>query len=204
MPVFGFESRNLRNKSLRRCESVKSIKGIRAMHRFQTGEGLFRTALVRYLRQTVCLFVVIATLWVVMPVAAETDAMRAQGIQSQRAAAGWLRLQQDQRAARQQAGELSPPEAARQQSLEWNEAIRYRELLQQQNRALDSARRQDRLVPRTGAGVMPDGRAGQIRMQGQLMELEAQQQSQRLQMQMDRARRSQPAGGRLGRGSNGR
>jgi hypothetical protein len=148
-----------------------------------------------------CFFVVIATLWVAGPVTAETDAMRAQGIQSQRAAAGWLRLQQDQRTARQQAGPLSSPEAARQQSLEWNEAIRYRELLQQQNRAIDSARRQDRLAPRDGAGGMPDGRA---RMQGQLMELEAQQQSQRLQMQMDRARRSQPAGGRFGRGSNGR
>jgi hypothetical protein len=174
------------------------------MHRFQTGEGPCRTALVQYLRQTACLFVVIATLWVAMPVAAETDAMRAQGIQSQRAATGWLRLQQDQRAARQQAGELSRPEAARQPSLEWNEAIRYRELLQQQDRAIDSARRQARLVSRSEAGVMPDVRADQIRIQGQLMELEAQQQSQRLQMQMDRARRSQPAGGRLGRGSNGR
>lgn len=174
------------------------------MHRFQTGEGPCRTALVRYLRQTACLFVVIATLWVAMSVAAETDAMRAQGIQSQRAATGWLRLQQDQRAARQQAGPLSSPEAARQQSLEWNEAIRYRELLQQQNRAFDSARRQARLVSRSEAGVMPDVRADQIRIQEQLMELEAQQQSQRLQMQMDRARRSQPAGGRFGRGSNGR
>jgi hypothetical protein len=174
------------------------------MHRFQTREGRFRTVSVRYSRQTACLFVVIATLWVIIPAAAETDAMRAQGIQSQRAAAGWLRLQQDQRTARQQAGELSPPEAARQQSLEWNEAIRYRELLQQQNRAIDSARRQDRLVPSDGAGAMPDGGAGRARMQGQLMELEAQQQSQRLQMQMDRARRSQPAPGRFGRGSNGR
>ncbi|WP_296809773.1 hypothetical protein [Thiocapsa sp.] len=174
------------------------------MHRFQTVEDPFRTATVRHLRQMACFFVVIATLWVAMPAAAETDAMRVQGTQSQRAAAGWLRLQQDQRVARQQAGPLSPPEAARQQSREWNEAIRYRELLQQQNRAVDSARRQDRLAPRTGAGVMPDGRAGQIRMQGQLMELEAQQQSQRLQMQMDRARRSQPAQGRFGRGSIGR
>ncbi|HSO83556.1 hypothetical protein [Thiocapsa sp.] len=171
------------------------------MHRFYTRGGPFRTATVRYSRQTACLFVVIATLWVAIPFAAETDAMRAQGIQSQRAAAGWLRLQQDQRAARQQAGELSSPEAARRQSLEWNEAIRYRELLQQQNRAIDSARRQDRLAPRDGAGAMPDGRA---RMQGQLMELEAQQQSQRLQMQMDRARRSQTSPGRLGRGSNAR
>lgn len=174
------------------------------MHRFQTVEGPFRTATVRYSRQTACLFVVIATLWVAMPVAAETDAMRAQGIQSQRAAAGWLRLQQDQRAARQQAGPLSAPEAARRQSLEWNEAIRYRELLQQQNRAIDSARRQDRLAPRGGGDGMPDVRAGQMRLQGQLIELEAQQQSQRLQMQMDRARRSQTAPGRLGRGSNGR
>jgi hypothetical protein len=115
-----------------------------------------------------------------------------------------LRLQQDQRAARQQVGPLSPLEAARQQSLEWNEAIRYRELLQQQNRALDSARRQDRLAPRGGADGMPEVRAGRIRMQGQMMESEAQQQSQRLQMQMDRARRSQPAQGRFGRGSNGR
>ena len=174
------------------------------MHRFQTRGGTFRTATVRYSRQTPCLFVVIATLRVAMPVAAETDVMRAQGIQSHRAAAGWLRLQQDQRAARQQAGLLSAPDAARRQSLEWSEAIRYRELLQQQNRAIDSARRQDRLVPRTGAGVMPDGRAGRARMQGQLMELEAQQRSQRLQMQMDRARRSQTAPGRLSRGSNGR
>ncbi|UHD15130.1 hypothetical protein [Thiocapsa bogorovii] len=171
------------------------------MHRFQTCEGLFRTATVRHLRQMACLSVVIATLWMSMPVAAETDGMRAQGIQSQRAAAGWLRLQQDQRAARQQSGPLSPPETTRQQSLEWNEAIRYRELLQQQDRALDSTRRQDRLVPRGGADGMPDVRAGRIRMQGQLMELEAQQQSQRLQMQMDRARRSQPAQGRFGRGS---
>ncbi|RKT42961.1 hypothetical protein [Thiocapsa rosea] len=174
------------------------------MHRFQTRDGPFRTDAVRYSRQTACFFVVIATLWGAMPVAAETDAMRAQGIQSQRAAAGWLRLQQDQRAARQQAGPLSPPEAARQQSREWTEAIRYRELLQQQNRAIDSARRQDRLVPRTGAGAVPDGRAGQARLQGQLMELEAQQQSQRLQMQIDRARRSQTSPGRLGRGSNAR
>ena len=174
------------------------------MHRFQTVEGPFRTATVRHLRQMACFFVVIATLWVAGPVTAETDVMRAQGIQSQRAAAGWLRLQQDQRTARQQAGPLSSPEAARQQSLEWNEAIRYRELLQQQNRAIDSARRQDRLVPRAGADGMPDVRAGQIRMQGQLLELEAQQQSQRLQMQMDRARRSQPASGRIGRVSNGR
>jgi hypothetical protein len=174
------------------------------MHRFHTREGPFRTALVRYLRQMACLFVVIATLMLAIPVAAETDAMRVQGIQSQRAAAGWLRLQQDQRAARQQAGPRSPSEAARQQSLEWNEAIRYRELLQQQNRAVDSARRQDRLVPRGGADGMADVRAGQMRMQGQLMELEAQQQSQRLQMQMDRARRSQPASGGIGRGSNGR
>lgn len=174
------------------------------MHRFQTGEGPFRTATVRYLRQMACLFVVIATLWVARPVTAETDAMHAQGGQSQRAAAGWLRLQQDQRAARQPAGQLSPTEAARQQTLEWNEAIRYRELLQQQNRAIDSARRQDRLVTRDGAGVMPDGRAGRARMQGQLMELEAQQQTQRLQMQMDRALRSNKAPGRLGRGSNNR
>ncbi|SDW26364.1 hypothetical protein [Thiocapsa roseopersicina] len=174
------------------------------MHRFQTVEGPCRTATVRYSRQTACLFVVIATLWMAIPVAAETDTARVQGIQAQRAAAGWLRLQQDQRAARQQTGPLSPSEAARQQSLEWNEAIRYRELLQQQNRALHSARRQDRLVPRGGADGMPDVRAGQIRMQGQLMELEAQQQSQRLQMQMDRARRSQPASGRIGRGSNSR
>ncbi|WP_213461876.1 hypothetical protein [Thiocapsa sp.] len=174
------------------------------MHSFQTREGPFRTATVRQLRQMACLFVVIATLMLAMPVAAETEAMRVQGIQAQRAAAGWLKLQQDQRAARQQTGPLSPAEAARQQSREWNEAIRYRGLLQQQNRAVDSARRQDRLVPRAGADGMPDVRAGQMRMQGQLMELEAQQQSQRLQMQMDRARRSQPAGGRFGRGSNGR
>ncbi|MFB1490357.1 MULTISPECIES: hypothetical protein [unclassified Thiocapsa] len=174
------------------------------MHRFQTVEGPFRTATVRHLRQMACLFVLIATLMLAIPGAAETDAMRVQGIQSQRAAAGWLRLQQDQRAARQQAGPRSPPEAARQQSLEWNEAIRYRELLQQQNRAIDSARRQDRLVPRGGADGMPDIRAGQMRMQGQLMELEAQQQSQRLQMQMDWVRRSQTSPGRLGRGSNGR
>ena len=170
------------------------------MHRFQTVQGPLRTASVRCLRQTAFLFVVIATLAVAMPVAAETEAMRAQGIQSQRAAAGWLRLQQDQRAARQQVGPLSSPDAARQQSIEWNEAIRYRELLQQQNRVLDSARREDRRVPRGGLDG-PDLRAGQIRMQGQLMELEAQQQSQRLQMQMDRARRSQPAQGRFGRGS---
>jgi hypothetical protein len=178
--------------------------GVRAMHRFQTTEGPSRTATVRYLRQMACLFVVIATLMVASSVAAETDAMRAQGIQAQRAAAGWLRLQQDQRGARQEAGPLSPLESARQQSFEWNEAIRYRELLQQQNRAIDSARRQDRLVPRGGADGMPDGRAGQMRMQGQLMELEGQQQSQRLQMQMDRARRSQPAQGRFGRGASGR
>jgi hypothetical protein len=150
------------------------------------------------------LFVVIATLSVAVSVVAETDAMRAQGIQSRRAAGGWLRLQQDQRAARQQADPVSAPEAARQQSLEWNEAIRYRELLQQQDRALDSARRQDRLAPRGGADGMPDVRAGQRRLQGQLMESEAQQQNQRLQMQMDRARRSQPAQGRFGRGSGSR
>jgi hypothetical protein len=184
-------------------EPVKPMMEDRAMHRFQTIEGPSCTEAVQYVRQRACLSVVIATLLWSPPVAAETDAARLQGIQSQRAETGWLRLQQDQRAARQQAGPLSAPEAARQQSREWNEAIRYRDLLQQQNRVIDSARRQDRLVPRGGADGIPDVRAGQIRMQGQLMELEAQQQSQRLQMQMDRARRSQTAPGRIGRGSNG-
>jgi hypothetical protein len=146
--------------------------------------------MVRYLRQSSCRFVIIATIAMVSPVAAETDAARAEGIFSQRAAAGWLRLQLDQRESRQRAGAESPAEASRRQSLEWEEALRYRALLQQQERAIQSSRRQERSRSAASAAVGLPTPPGTSRMEGRLIELRAAQERERLRMRMDRERRN--------------
>lgn len=179
----------------------------RVLHRFQAMERLSRTAMVRCLRQRVCRVVMIATIatavLVSVPVSvpafaqtqtqaqtqAQIQSAQLEGIARQRAAAGWLRLELVQRESRQRAGPATPAESDRRQAQEWEEALRYRALLQQQDREIQSWRRQDRI--RQGAGAGPATQTGQASLQGRLMQLESAQRSQRLRMQMDRERRSQ-------------
>jgi hypothetical protein len=162
------------------------------LHRFQAPIRLFRTLLVRHMRRTVCGIVVIATIATALPVAAQTGSARAEGAASQRAAAGWLQLQLDRRESRQADPAVSPSEAVRRQALETEEAIRYRELLQREERALQSLRRQERASPPSGLGDGLDTQPARSRMQRHLIELESARESQRLRMRMDRERRTRP------------
>lgn len=113
-----------------------------------------------------------------MRVGADPAAGRAEAQAARNAAAGWLRLEGDQR----EAGESRSPETRmRQQSLEWQEAIRYRQLLQDQERDLQMSRRQERTRGAPGEAA---------RIQGRLMEMDAAQQQQRLRMRMERTGRT--------------
>jgi hypothetical protein len=151
-----------------------------AMHGFQAGEACFRTALVRDPRQFVCRLVIIATIMMALPVAGAPETARAAGDQSQRSAAGWLQLERDQRETRQRLEPMTPTEAARQQSLDRQDAIRFRETLQ----------RQERQARQMGGVAAPDSSASQSRIQGLLMQQQQALEAQRLRMRTER--RGQP------------
>jgi hypothetical protein len=161
-----------------------------AMHGFQAGEACFRTALVRDPRQFACRLVIIATIMMALPAAAAPETARAAGDQSQRSAAGWLQLERDQRETRQRLEPMTPAEAARQQSLDRQDAIRFRETLQRQEREIQSLRRQERQARQMGGVAAPDSSASQSRIQGLLMQQQQALEAQRLRMRTER--RGQP------------
>ena len=78
------------------------------------------------------------------PVRSDPATAGAAAQQANRAASGWLQLERDRRAIRQEAEPVSPEEGMRLQSLRQGQDARYRELLQTQDRELQGARRQAR------------------------------------------------------------
>jgi len=170
--------------------SIRTMLRHQAMHGFQAGDACFRTALVRDPRQLACRVVIIATIMVALPVAAGPETARAAADQSQRTAAGWLRLEQDQRETRQRLAPMTPTEATRQQTLDRQEAIRFRETLQRQDREIQSLRRQERQTRQLGGVGVPESPASQSRIQGRLMQQQRELEAQRLRMRTER--RGQP------------
>lgn len=124
-----------------------------------------------------------------------TAAGRASGAQRQRAAESWLRLESDQRGARERASPLTPAESRRLGVIEAQERIRQRELLESQRRELQSLNRQER----RSRGEVVQGPSPEARLQGRLLEQRRAREGLRLRQGMDRLSResaSAPGGRR--------
>jgi hypothetical protein len=148
--------------------------------------------MVRHCPQIVQGLVIFVTLCANAPCLADPATSRAQGEISQRAAAGWLQLQLDQRRAAPPVDARSPQQSQRQRIRDQEEAIRYREFLQAQERELQALRREERLDARDDAIPGAASASRSVRTQANLLELEAAQDRQRLRTQMNRERRLQP------------
>jgi hypothetical protein len=172
------------------ARSIRMMLLHQAMHGFQAGDACLCTALVQDPRQLACRVVIIATIMMALPVSAGPETARAAGDQSQRTAAGWLRLEQDQRETRQRLAPMTPTEAARQQSLDRQDAIRFRETLQRQDREIQSLRRQERQTRQMGGVGALESPGSQSRIQGRLMQQQQELEAQRLRMRTER--RGQP------------
>ena len=142
--------------------------------------------MVRCLRHLACHLVAIATLTISCSPAAETESARAAGAHSQRAAAGWLRLQRDQWDAGQQVAPITRAESARRESLERQDAIRLRETFMQEERELQTLRRAERQTSQTGGQGGLDDRAAERRIQGRLIQQQQAREGQRLRMRTER------------------
>jgi hypothetical protein len=119
-----------------------------------------------------------------------TAAMRASGAERHRAAAGWLRLESDQRQSRELAAPLTPLDSQRLQIIEQQERARYREQLQTQERELGSLNRQERQSrDRAAQGPSP-----QARLRARLLEQQRAQSGLELRRQMDRRSQGSPPG----------
>ncbi|MGE5154683.1 MAG: hypothetical protein ACM3ST_11785 [Bdellovibrio bacteriovorus] len=126
------------------------------------------------------------------PVGAEgpTAAARASGLERQRAAAGWLRLESEQRVERELAAPLTPSSSQRLQIIEQQERARYREQLQTQERERNVLDRQER---RSGVGTAP-GPSPEARLQGRLLEQQRARSGRELRRQMERRSQGSPPG----------
>jgi hypothetical protein len=121
-----------------------------------------------------------------------TAATRASGVQRQRAAAGWLQLETDQRMSRGLAAPMTPLESQQLQVIEQQERARYREQLQTQGRELTILDRQERQLE-DGKFAGPSPEAAQL--QGRLMEQQRARSGLDLRRQMDRLIQGMPPGG---------
>ncbi len=115
---------------------------------------------------------------------------RAAATQRQRAAAGWLTLERDQREARAATAPGDLVESQRLRLQEQQERARYSETLQAERRELNAERRRERQTPGL-AGAQPGAEA---RLKSRLMDQQRAQESLRLRMQMDRQTRGLPSG----------
>jgi hypothetical protein len=120
-----------------------------------------------------------------------TAATRASGAQRQRAAAGWLQLETDQRVSRERVTPLTPLESQQLQVIEQQERARYREQLQTQERELTILDRQERQSEH-GTLAGPSQEAG--RLQSRLMEQQRARSGLDLRRQMDRLIQGTPPG----------
>lgn len=115
-------------------------------------------------------------------------AARAVGAERQRAAAGWLRLESEQRASRARAAPLAPSGSQTLQILEQQERTRYREHLQTRESELGILNRQERnLGSRAPEALQPLGR-----LRGRLIEQGRTQSGLELRRQMDRRSQGAP------------
>jgi len=147
-------------------------------------------------KEIVALCIILATLLgCVFPVVARgegpTAVTRALGAQQERAAAGWLKLESDQRIERARAAPLTPLESQQLQVLEQQERARYREQLQTQERELTTLDRQER-QSRNGTLAGPSPEAA--RLQSRLMEQQRASSGLDLRRQMDRLIQGVPPG----------
>lgn len=145
--------------------------------------------MVRLTRHWRGVLVFFATLIVSVPATAaraETgETLREGAAQTQRAAAGWLRLELDQREARARAAPATPRERMRQDTLDWQEAIRLREIQQREERALQSARRQARQPSLDVVPNLEDG-SDRLRSRARTVQQEQIRDAQRSRMRGER------------------
>lgn len=151
-------------------------------------------------KQKATLCVICATiLGVGIPSAALTEVpaarIRVPGAEGQRAAAGWLRLESDQRMSREQADPLTLPDSRRLQVIEQQERARYREQIQTHERELRSLDRQERRLGHGAAQGLSPG----ARLQGRLIEQQRTQNALELRRHMDRRSQGSPPGRSLTR-----
>ncbi len=124
-----------------------------------------------------------------------TAAVRASGTERQRAAAGWLRLESDQRQSRGLAAPLTPLDSQRLQIIEQQERARYREQLQAQERELGTLNRQER----RSSDRVDQGPSPEVRLRGRLLQQQRAQSGLELRRQMDRRSQGSPPGRSLPR-----
>jgi hypothetical protein len=113
----------------------------------------------------------------------------AAGLQ-ERAAGGWLQLDQEQASARRQAGPLTPRESLQLDAREQQERLRLRETLQTQEWEHNQARRTERRAE--GSGVAEPG--SRSRPRGIEMRQERELEALRLRRQIDRRIQGTPPG----------
>lgn len=121
--------------------------------------------------------------------------VRAAGAERQRAAAGWLRLESDQRVSRELAAPLSPSDSQRLQAIEQQERARYRAQLQTQERELGTPKRQERRF----ADSAVRGPSPEARLRGRLLEQQRARSGLELRRQMGRRSQGSPPGRSLSR-----
>lgn len=119
-----------------------------------------------------------------------TAAVRAAGVERQRAAAGWLRLESEQRVSRELAAPLSTSDSQRLQAIEQQERARYREQLQTEERELGTLNRQERRSP--GGAIR--GPSPEASLRGRLLEQQRARNGLELRRQMDRRTQGSPPG----------
>lgn len=132
---------------------------------------------------------------------AETGSARAAAVQSQRAAAGWLRLQRDQWDAGRRAAAIEPPGSAGPGTPPRQDAIRYRETLLQEERELQTLRRAERRTRQSAGPAESGAREVQRRIKGRLIRQQEAREAKRLRMRTERFGQGAPRGlsGRDGR-----
>jgi hypothetical protein len=111
-------------------------------------------------------------------------AVSASGEQRRDAAAGWLTLERQQSQSRAAASPRTPAQSRAIGTVEREERLRYRDLLERQQAEMAGARRAARRDSGLNQGLPSPG-AG-ARLQGRLMEQRRQQEAQRLRMGTER------------------